>query len=118
MYFLCSCSPRAYHDQFHAEHTTLIAYNIGVEAAKRKIKAYIRVQNPYYDCAEKTKHPESAKLQPSGARGIWWHEALRLLASIKEYAEPNTLEFVWSSQIAAASTWLSCELAPRTDRIH
>lgn len=61
-----------------------IARLLGLEAARRKVKAYVRVQHPYYECKEKGKHDEKEDVKPDGVCGTWWHETLRMLASIED----------------------------------
>lgn len=58
---------------------------IGLEAAKRNIKAYVRIQLPFYETSSKGSHEEKADIKPDGTIGIWWHESLRMLAAIEEY---------------------------------
>jgi hypothetical protein len=57
---------------------------IGLEAAKRKVKAYIRAQPSFYTSSDKGSHDEKEDIKPSGTIGIWWHETLRALAAIDE----------------------------------
>jgi len=57
---------------------------LGVEAAKRKVKAYVRVQQPFYETSAKHAASEADDVKPAEAMGVWWHESLRFLASIKE----------------------------------
>lgn len=59
---------------------------IGLEAAKRKVKAYARVQQPFYDTSSSSKasHDEKEDVKPVDTLGIWWHETLRMLAAIEE----------------------------------
>lgn len=59
---------------------------IGLEAAKRKVKAYVRVQQPFYDTSGSSKslHNEKEDIKPVDTLGIWWHETLRILAAIEE----------------------------------
>lgn len=59
-----------------------IATLVGKEAAKRGVKAYVRVTQPFYETPEKGAHDEKESIKPSGMRGIWWHETLRALADI------------------------------------
>lgn len=61
---------------------------LGREAAKRKAKAYIRTQHPFYETQAKGTHDEKEDVKPVGTIGIWWHETLRVLASIEEYVSP------------------------------
>jgi len=57
---------------------------IGLEAARRNVKAYVRLQHPFYETPEKGSHNEKVDIKPEGTLGIWWHETLRMLAAIKE----------------------------------
>lgn len=57
---------------------------IGLEAAKRKVKAYIRLQLPFYETPSKGSHDEKVDIKPAGTIGTWWHETLRMLAAIEE----------------------------------
>ena len=57
---------------------------LGLEAAKRRVKAYIRVQHPFFETPSKGAHDEKEDIKPLGSLGIWWHESMRLLASIEE----------------------------------
>ncbi|KAI0340496.1 hypothetical protein BDW22DRAFT_1430654 [Trametopsis cervina] len=57
---------------------------LGHEAAKRKVKAYVRLQHPFYDCKEKSKSDDQKALKADGVLGVWWHETARMLASIKD----------------------------------
>jgi len=57
---------------------------IGLEAAKRKVKTYVRVQHPFYETVSKGSHSEKEDVKPVGTIGIWWHETLRMLAAIEE----------------------------------
>lgn len=56
---------------------------LGLEAAKRKVKAYIRVQQPFYETSSKGS-AETDDPKPAGTVGVWWHETLRGLAAIDE----------------------------------
>jgi hypothetical protein len=60
-----------------------VARLIGLEAARRKVKAYIRLQHPFYD-TEKGAANEKIDIKPAGTLGIWWHETLRVLGAIEE----------------------------------
>ena len=57
---------------------------IGLEAARRKVKAYVRLQHPFYDTSEKGSANEKVDIKPAGTLGIWWHETLRVLGAIEE----------------------------------
>ena len=78
-------SPRARPSaQIQIGHTFKIARQIGLEAAKRKVKAHVRIQHPFYNCKESGNHDEKADVKPEGVVGTWWHEALRALGAIEE----------------------------------
>ncbi|KAL0947340.1 hypothetical protein HGRIS_013459 [Hohenbuehelia grisea] len=64
--------------------TCAVARLIGLEAAKRKIKAYVRLQLPFYDTGSKSPRNEKADVEPEGTVGTWWHETLRMLAAIED----------------------------------
>ncbi|KAJ7582574.1 hypothetical protein C8J56DRAFT_222989 [Mycena floridula] len=64
--------------------TCQVARIIGLEAAKRKVKAYVRLQLPFYEAAAKGSHDEKEDAKPSGTIGTWWHETLRMLANIED----------------------------------
>ncbi|CAE6432678.1 unnamed protein product [Rhizoctonia solani] len=71
-------------DPVQIDFTATIAHLIGTEAARRKVKAYVRLTLPFYDTSpEKVIHEEKDKIKPLGVRGTWWHETLRILASIE-----------------------------------
>ena len=68
--------------------TANMSRNLALEAARRPtIKAYVRLTHAFYDCS--SSHSQSAPgedvpLAPAaGARGMWWHETLRMLAAIE-----------------------------------
>ncbi|KAH9484181.1 hypothetical protein JR316_0003661 [Psilocybe cubensis] len=61
-----------------------IARLLGLEAANRKVKAYVRIQQPFYETSAKAPAAESEDVKPVEAMGIWWHESLRMLASIPD----------------------------------
>jgi len=56
---------------------------LGLEAAKRKVKAYVRIQQPFYETSSKGSS-ENDDPKPAGVTGSWWHEALRGLAAVEE----------------------------------
>jgi len=65
--------------------TCKVARLIGLEAANRKVKAYVRVQHPFYDTStSKGSHSEKEDIRPIETTGIWWHETLRMLAAIHD----------------------------------
>jgi len=80
--------PRRRRLQHQNVHTTQLAYGLGQEAARRKVAAYIRMQNPFYECTadktDKPAHSERDALKPENIRGAYWHETLRVLGAIKE----------------------------------
>ncbi|KAJ3572809.1 hypothetical protein NP233_g2838 [Leucocoprinus birnbaumii] len=55
---------------------------IGEEAAKQKVKAYVRIHQPYYKTSGKGPQDEKSDVEPWGAVGTWWHETLRILGAI------------------------------------
>ncbi|OBZ75658.1 3-hydroxyisobutyrate dehydrogenase, mitochondrial [Grifola frondosa] len=69
-------------EQVHINHTFRISHLIGLEAARRKVAAYVRIQHPFYECKEKGSHNEKEDVKPEGALGTWWHETLRALGAI------------------------------------
>ncbi|KAJ3556532.1 hypothetical protein NM688_g1975 [Phlebia brevispora] len=71
-------------EQVQIEKTFNIARLLGLEAAKRQVKAYVRLQHPFYECKEKGKHDEKEDVKPDETLGIWWHETLRVLAAIPD----------------------------------
>ncbi|PSR71146.1 hypothetical protein PHLCEN_2v12992 [Hermanssonia centrifuga] len=74
----------AYFHLVQVEKTFNIARLLGVEAAKRKVKAYVRLQHPFYECKEKGTHDEKEDVKPDDVLGTWWHESLRMLAAIDD----------------------------------
>ena len=68
--------------QIQINTTFNVARMLGLEAAKRKVKAYIKIQLPFYDTT--SVHDERGDIKPSGPLGTWWHESMRVLASIEE----------------------------------
>ncbi|KAI8998784.1 hypothetical protein BD414DRAFT_133694 [Trametes punicea] len=65
-------------------HTFKIARLIALEAARRKVAAYVRIQHPFYQCKESGSHDEKEDVKPEGAMGTWWHETLRALGAIPD----------------------------------
>jgi len=59
--------------------TFAITRMLGLEAAKRKVKAYVKIQHPFFDTSS-----EKDDIKPTGSLGTWWHESMRALASIEE----------------------------------
>ncbi|KAH9001467.1 NAD-P-binding protein [Lactarius akahatsu] len=66
------------------KHTCNIARLIGEEAARRNVKAYVRLQQPWYESSDKGSHSEQEDVKPYGVIGTWWHESLRILGAIEE----------------------------------
>ncbi|THV07857.1 hypothetical protein K435DRAFT_772217 [Dendrothele bispora CBS 962.96] len=64
--------------------TCKISRSLALEAAKRKVKAYIRLQLPFYETSGKGTHDEKDDPQPEGTIGTWWHETLRMLSAIED----------------------------------
>ena len=71
--------------QIQISTTCNVARMLGTEAAKRKVKAYVRLQLPFYETSTKGPFDEKQDPKPSGTAGTWWHETLRILANIEEY---------------------------------
>ncbi|KDQ60618.1 hypothetical protein JAAARDRAFT_204453 [Jaapia argillacea MUCL 33604] len=70
------------HEDVQIASTLNVARLVGQEAARRRVKAYVRLQLPFYNTPEKGSHEEKEDIKPVGAHGIWWHETLRTLAAI------------------------------------
>lgn len=70
--------------QIQIANTFAVARLLGLEAAKRKVKAYVRIQQPFYETSSKTPATEKEDIKPADFTGIWWHETLRTLAAIPE----------------------------------
>ncbi|KAH8117226.1 hypothetical protein DFH11DRAFT_1573837 [Phellopilus nigrolimitatus] len=70
-------------DMVQIQQTVNISRLLGEEAARRGVKAYVRVTQPFYDTPEKGSHDEKESVKPAGVRGVWWHETLRVLADIE-----------------------------------
>lgn len=68
-------------------NTFNISRLLGQEAARRKVKSYVRLQLPFYETPEKGSHDEKEDIKPALTLGIWWHETLRMLGAIEEYVE-------------------------------
>lgn len=64
--------------------TYCVSKMLGEEAAKRKVKAYVRIQHPFYETATKPQD-ENQDIKPIGVVGTWWHETLRALGAIEGY---------------------------------
>ncbi|KAH7910175.1 hypothetical protein BJ138DRAFT_1153513 [Hygrophoropsis aurantiaca] len=64
--------------------TFLVAKIIAHEAARRKVKAYVRLQQPIYESPEKGSHDEKEDVKPVRPLDAWWHETSRMLASIQD----------------------------------
>lgn len=71
---------------------------VGLEAAKRNVKSYIRLQWPFYECSEKGSHEEKEDVKPVGVVGTWWHESLRILGAIEGYVFSFTLRCASASR--------------------
>lgn len=81
-----SCRPgrRRRVPQIQIGHTFKVARLVALEATHRKVKAYVRIQHPFYNCKESGQHDEKAEVKPEGVVGTWWHETLRALGAIQE----------------------------------
>jgi len=70
-------------EKVQINHTCNVARLIGQEAARRNVKAYVRLQQPWYESPEKGSHDEKEDVKPYGVIGTWWHESLRILGAIE-----------------------------------
>ncbi|TDL27254.1 hypothetical protein BD410DRAFT_410300 [Rickenella mellea] len=70
-------------EMIHIQQTVTISRLIGLEAARRKVAAYVRLQLPFFETSEKGSHDEKENLKPLGTQGVWWQENLRVLAAIE-----------------------------------
>ncbi|KAH8829597.1 NAD-P-binding protein [Flagelloscypha sp. PMI_526] len=70
-------------DEIQINSTCNVARYLGQEAARRKVKAYIRLSGPHYDTG-KTLKTEKDDVDPEGLIGQWWHETQRILAAIPD----------------------------------
>jgi len=68
-------------EQVQITQTFHVARFIALEAAKRNVKAYVRLQHPFYT-SDKKPAEEKDDLKPEGVNGTWWHESLRAIAAI------------------------------------
>ncbi|CCA73720.1 hypothetical protein PIIN_07675 [Serendipita indica DSM 11827] len=72
--------------EVHIQHTFRVAVALAKAAAKRPhIQSYIRMVGPFSehtDFKKKWKESEEKGWRPWGARGTWWLEAARAVASI------------------------------------
>ncbi|EIM90215.1 NAD-P-binding protein [Stereum hirsutum FP-91666 SS1] len=69
-------------EAIYINHTCNVTRLLGLEAAKRNIKAFVRLQQPFYECSEKGSHEEKDDVKPNGVVGTWWHESLRILGAV------------------------------------
>ncbi|ETW85694.1 hypothetical protein HETIRDRAFT_407618 [Heterobasidion irregulare TC 32-1] len=70
-------------EQLQIGYTCNVARLVGLESARRKVKSYVRLQMPWYECSEKGTHDEKEDPKPLGVLGTWWHETLRILGAIE-----------------------------------
>ncbi|KAI0306760.1 NAD-P-binding protein [Multifurca ochricompacta] len=70
-------------EKVQINHTCNVARLIGEEAARRNVKAYVRLQQPWYESPDKGLHDEQEDVKPYGVIGTWWHESLRILGAIE-----------------------------------
>jgi hypothetical protein len=69
-------------EQIIINSTCRVAHLLGLEAAKRKVKGYVRIQQPFYESLKKGSHAEKDDIKPTGTLGTWCHETLRILGTI------------------------------------
>jgi hypothetical protein len=72
------------HLQILINTTFNVSRLLGLEAARRNVKAYVRLQLPFYETSEKGNHDEKEDIKPAWTTGIWWHETLRTLGAIEK----------------------------------
>ncbi|ESK85966.1 nad dependent epimerase dehydratase family protein [Moniliophthora roreri MCA 2997] len=70
-------------DMIQINTTCNVARSIGEEAAKRQVKAYVRLMLPFYETSSKGSGSEKEDVEPHGTIGTWWHETLRILGAIE-----------------------------------
>jgi len=70
-------------EKVQINHTCNVARLIGEEAARRNVKAYVRLQQPWYETPDRGTHDEKEDVKPYGVIGTWWHESLRILGAIE-----------------------------------
>jgi len=70
-------------EKVQINNTLRVARYIALEAARRGVGAYVRLQPPFYECKEKGTHDEKEDVKPDGVLGTWWHETLRTLGAIE-----------------------------------
>jgi hypothetical protein len=71
--------------EIQISHTFTIALNLGREASRRQLKAYIRIHPSFYDHRderEKFTEKDPRGWVPLDVRGVWYHEALRAIGSL------------------------------------
>lgn len=68
-------------EQVQITQTFHVARFIALESAKRKVKAHVRLQHPFYT-SDKKPAEEKDDIKPEGVNGTWWHESLRAIAAI------------------------------------
>ncbi|TFK54813.1 hypothetical protein OE88DRAFT_1653321 [Heliocybe sulcata] len=71
-------------EEVQIANTLKVARFVGLEAAKRNVKAYVRVHQPCFNTPEKGGLSEKEDVKPIPPGGVWWHETLRTLASIED----------------------------------
>lgn len=71
--------------QVHIANTFHVARCLGLEASKRKVKAYVRFVPAIYQTLERGSHDEKEAITPFGNIGKWTHEALRALGNMAAY---------------------------------
>jgi len=70
-------------EKVQINHTCNVTRLIGEEAARRNVKAYVRLQQPWYESPDRGPHDEQEDAKPYGVIGTWWHESLRILGAIE-----------------------------------
>lgn len=107
-------SPIWYIFKVQINHTCNVARLIGEEAARRNVKAYVRLQQPWYETPDKGSHEEKEDIKPQGVIGTWWHESLRILGAIEGCVRSICVKA--ACDLALASILLSYVSVSFTDR--
>ncbi|KAG1730614.1 hypothetical protein EDB19DRAFT_1740297 [Suillus lakei] len=64
------------------DRSEVIAIKLTFTVARIIVNAYVRLQQPVYETSDKGPHDEKEDVKPVRPLDVWWHETLRMLASI------------------------------------